>query len=74
MSSSRENRVAIEQFSCLMNNLKDFLKSNTDKDSLSKFLIIEVKNIDYKFYRKDEFEPLMKKYYYTQNILLENSL
>tara|TARA_B100000809_G_scaffold86653_1_gene85024 strand:+ start:13680 stop:13853 length:174 start_codon:yes stop_codon:yes gene_type:complete len=57
-----------------MNNLKDFLKSNTDKDSLSKFLIIEVKNIDYKFYRKDEFEPLMKKYYYTQNILLENSL
>ena len=52
----------VEQFSCLMNNLKDFLKSNPDKDSLSKFLIIEVKNIDSKFYREDEFELLLLKY------------
>ena len=48
-----------EQFSSLMNKLKDFLKNDPNQNQLSEFLLNEVKNIDSSLFLKEEFELLI---------------
>ncbi|WP_298311379.1 hypothetical protein [uncultured Aquimarina sp.] len=61
-----------EQFSTLMNKLKDFLKNDPDKNQLSEFLLSEVKNIDSSLFLKEEFELLIWKYMEIPFFLLNN--
>jgi hypothetical protein len=68
-----ENTIALrEKYLTILENLKQFLKTNPNKESISEFILNSLTQLDSSKYIKEEFTLLILKYNGFNYFMLQN--